>query len=86
MNDLAIPALRIPARRRIGSAHTTFIYDGEISMLGEITTAISALTSTVQLLRSAAATKRDFDIAAATSDSSSVAGKRSAIRRETLAP
>ncbi len=67
MVESAIPALHIPTRRRIGSSYTTFIYDGGILMV-EVTAAISALTAAVQLFRAGAATKKDFDIASATSD------------------
>lgn len=52
MSDLIIPTLRIPARRRIGGSHTTFIYDRGILMSG-IFSAITRVTSTISGIESA---------------------------------
>jgi RNase P subunit RPR2 len=50
MVESAIPALRNPTRRRIGSSYTTFIYDGGILMaIAEIVSGIKATWATANI-------------------------------------
>lgn len=66
MNELAIAAPCIPARRRISSSHTTFIFDEGVLM--NAMSFIAGVTQAVSAYRAAAQTLDEAKIASATNE------------------